>query len=166
MFKIKVNNEYFFNLDKKGKDVHLNDEKLKLDISSISDRESHVIYKDRSFNVSIVELNKETKKCSLKVNGNRYEVEAEDHFDQLLKQLGMDSLATNKIAEIKAPMPGLVLSILVEEGNEINKGDGILVLEAMKMENILKSSTGGTIKKILVKQGDKVEKNQVLVQFK
>ncbi|MNF18105.1 2-oxoglutarate carboxylase large subunit [compost metagenome] len=63
-------------------------------------------------------------------------------------------------------MPGLVLKVLVAENTEVKKGDNLLILEAMKMENILKSSTDGTVKKVLVVQGDKVEKNQVLVQFK
>ncbi|HSH65835.1 MAG TPA: acetyl-CoA carboxylase biotin carboxyl carrier protein subunit, partial [Bacteroidia bacterium] len=75
------------------------------------------------------------------------------------------NLNTNKINEIKAPMPGLVLDIRVNEGDSIQKGDAVIVLEAMKMENIIKSPVDGTIKKINVKKGLAVEKNQVLVQF-
>jgi biotin carboxyl carrier protein len=63
-------------------------------------------------------------------------------------------------------MPGLVLNVMVEEGQKIKKGDAILVLEAMKMENILKATSEGEVKKILVKKGDKIEKNQVLVSLK
>jgi biotin carboxyl carrier protein len=55
---------------------------------------------------------------------------------------------------------------MVEEGTEVKKGDSLLVLEAMKMENILKSTTDGIVSKILVSQGDKTEKNAVLIQFK
>jgi biotin carboxyl carrier protein len=62
-------------------------------------------------------------------------------------------------------MPGLVLSILVKEGDEVKKGDNLLVLEAMKMENIIKSPADVTIKFIKIKPSDKVEKNQVLIQF-
>ena len=83
----------------------------------------------------------------------------------MLKQLGMESAFGNKIKDIKAPMPGLVLNILVYEGLEVSKGDNILVLEAMKMENIIKSPSNGKISKILVSPGGKVEKNQILVQF-
>lgn len=78
----------------------------------------------------------------------------------------MDNLNSNKVLEMKAPMPGMVLKVLVNAGDEVKKGDNLLILEAMKMENILKSTTDGTVSKVLVKQGDKVEKNQILIQFK
>jgi biotin carboxyl carrier protein len=55
--------------------------------------------------------------------------------------------------------------VIVEEGQEVNKGDSLLVLEAMKMENIIKSPTAGILKKILIRKGDKVEKNEILLQF-
>ena len=97
------------------------------------------------------------------MNGNNYSVEAKDKFDELLKQLGMDNLSSAKVNEIKAPMPGLVLKVLAKEGSEIKKGDSVLILEAMKMENVLKSPGGGKVKLLKVKAGDKVEKNQVLV---
>jgi biotin carboxyl carrier protein len=77
----------------------------------------------------------------------------------------MDSALANKVSEIKAPMPGLVLSVLVTEGQEVSKGDSLLVLEAMKMENVIKSPASGMIKKILINKADKVEKNEILIQF-
>ena len=83
--------------------------------------------------------------------------------DQLLKKLGMDKALTKKANELKAPMPGLVLRILTEEGRAIKQGDSLLVLEAMKMENVLKSMGDGIIKQLKVKAGDKVEKNQLLI---
>ena len=77
----------------------------------------------------------------------------------------MDNLSAKKLNHIKAPMPGLVLSILVEEGKEVKKGDALIILEAMKMENILKSPADGIVKKIAVKKGVPVEKNQLLIEF-
>jgi len=62
-------------------------------------------------------------------------------------------------------MPGLVLNILVEEGQDIKKGDALIVLEAMKMENILKSPADGKVKKVSVKKGVAVEKGQILIEF-
>ena len=72
-------------------------------------------------------------------------------------------IAGKKVNDIKAPMPGMVLQVMVENGQKIKKGDAIVVLEAMKMENILKSPADGIIRKIHVIMGDKVEKNQVMV---
>jgi biotin carboxyl carrier protein len=67
--------------------------------------------------------------------------------------------------DVKAPMPGKVIQILVKEGDSIEKGNGILILEAMKMENVLKAESDCVIKKILVKTGDSVEKNQILIEL-
>ena len=74
-------------------------------------------------------------------------------------------MATPKVNDLKAPMPGLVLDILVKEGDKINKGDTLIVLEAMKMENALKAIADATVKKVSVKKGNTVDKNQVLVQL-
>ncbi|GGI28057.1 acetyl-CoA carboxylase biotin carboxyl carrier protein subunit [Pedobacter mendelii] len=166
MYKVKVNDKFQFDVDKKGSDILINGEVIKIDISDLGNNLANVIYENKSFNTEIVELNRADKICLIKVNGNIYQVSVADQFDQLLKQLGFDNLAANKVAEIKAPMPGLVLNVMVEEGFEIKKGDNLLVLEAMKMENILKSSTDGIVKKVLIKKGEKVEKNQILIQFK
>ncbi|KQR72045.1 acetyl-CoA carboxylase biotin carboxyl carrier protein subunit [Pedobacter sp. Leaf176] len=166
MYKIKVNDKFNFDVDTKGESILLNNKPLDVSIRDFGSNLSHIIYNNKSFNTEIVEINKIEKFCVIKVNGNRYKIDIEDQFEQLLKQMGLDKLVLNKVAEIKAPMPGLVLAIKVSEGEEVKKGDNLLVLEAMKMENILKSPADGVINKILVKQNDKVEKNQILIQFK
>lgn len=166
MYKVKVNSNFLFKIERKEATVLVNGKPVQLDVSAINPGNAHVLYQNRSFNTEIVELNRADKTCAIKVNGHIYQIAVEDQFDELLKQLGLDNLAANKVLEIKAPMPGLVLKVLVEENTEVKKGDNLLILEAMKMENILKSPTDGTVKKLLIKQGDKVEKNQILVQFK
>jgi biotin carboxyl carrier protein len=62
-------------------------------------------------------------------------------------------------------IPGIVLDILVKEGVEVEKGQGLIILDAMKMQNKLKSSVGGRVKKIFVNKGDKVSKGTVLLQL-
>ncbi|WP_025146343.1 acetyl-CoA carboxylase biotin carboxyl carrier protein subunit [Pedobacter jeongneungensis] len=166
MHKVKVNDQFLFEIENKDSAFLVNGEPIQLDISTLGHNNTHVIYQNRSFNTELVEINKAEKTCKIKVNGNIYQISIEDQFDVLLKQLGLDNLTSSKVSEIKAPMPGLVLKVLVAENAEVKKGDNLLILEAMKMENILKSSTDGVIKKVLVKQGDKIEKNQILVQFK
>lgn len=166
MYKVKVNNQFLFEVDHKDAEIIVNGDAVQLDLSGINAAHTHVLYQHKSFRTEIVELNRAEKTCIIKVNGNIYQISVEDQFDELLKKLGLDNLSANKVSEIKAPMPGLVLKVLVEENAEVKKGDNLLILEAMKMENILKSSTDGIIKKITITQGDKVEKKQVLVQFK
>jgi hypothetical protein len=79
--------------------------------------------------------------------------------------MGLDTKAGKKQGQVKAPMPGMVLKVLAHEGQQIAKGDSLLLLEAMKMENIIKSPVDGLIKKIYIAEKDKVEKNQVMVEF-
>jgi biotin carboxyl carrier protein len=62
-------------------------------------------------------------------------------------------------------MPGLVLKVLVTEGQAVKKGDGLLVLEAMKMENIIKASADGMVKKIHIEEKNVVDKNQKMIEF-
>ena len=77
----------------------------------------------------------------------------------------MDSLQSKKISDLKAPMPGLVVEVAVVDGQEVSKGDRLVVLEAMKMENILKAPADAIIKKVNVKKGSTVEKNEMLILF-
>lgn len=163
--KVKVNERHNFEVEVAEKVLKVNGLELQIDTRDLSATQKHVIYQNKSYNIELVERNEDGKAVVIKVNGTLYQVGIEDQYDELLKKLGMDSSSANKVLEIKAPMPGLVLNVIVTEGQEVNKGDSLLVLEAMKMENIIKSPTGGIVKKILIRKGDKVEKNEILLQF-
>lgn len=165
MYKVSVNDQYNFEIEAQRNLLKVDGKEVILDAVTISDTDSHLIYQDKSYNVEIIDGEPEDKTIEVKVNGHIYSVAIADQFDLLLKQLGMDNLNSTKVREIKAPMPGLVLNILVAVGQEIKKGDNLLILEAMKMENIIKSTTDGVVKAILVDKGDKVEKNAILLQF-
>jgi biotin carboxyl carrier protein len=101
----------------------------------------------------------------MEVEGDTFDVEIKDELAQMLDQLGFSAVSTRQIKEIKAPMPGLVLDIHVEAGQEVLEGDKILILEAMKMENSLLIHTNARIKTVLVKKGQAVDKNQVLIEL-
>ncbi len=79
--------------------------------------------------------------------------------------MGLGGLNNAKISELKAPMPGMVLKVFVDEGTRVQKGDNLFILEAMKMENIIKSPTDTVIRSVKIKHGDKVEKGQILLHF-
>jgi biotin carboxyl carrier protein len=133
------------------------------DVLKISDNEFHIIRNNRSYNILITELKRGEKKMTVKVNGTKYNAVVKDRLDDLLHSMGMDKALAQKVSEVKAPMPGLVLRVIVEGGQQIKKGDALVVLEAMKIENILKSPADAVVKKISVTKGDKVEKNQVMM---
>lgn len=164
MYTASVNNKTF-KIEKEEGKFKLNDQLIDSDLIQINDHTFHLIKNNISYNISVLNINKEDKLVTLKVNGNKYEVKIADKFDELLKNLGMDSLASKKVNNIKAPMPGLVLNIIASEGDVVKKGDALLVLEAMKMENILKSPADGVVKRIAVTKGIAVEKNQLLIEF-
>lgn len=97
--------------------------------------------------------------------GRTFQVKIKDNLDQLIDSLGLSKPKTSKLSSIKAPMPGLVIQIAVEEGQTVAENDKILILEAMKMENVLRIPHDATIKKVLVKSGQAVDKGQVLIEL-
>ncbi len=165
MNKVTVNNNFEFNIETANEALIVNGTATELDVLQLNDKTQHIIHNGKSYNVEVVEINRPEKIAKIKVNGTVYDISVATQLDLLLKQLGMENLNSNKIAQLKAPMPGLVLNILVSEGDEVKKGDSLLVLEAMKMENIIKSPSDATVKKIEVAKGDKIEKNTVLIHF-
>ncbi|MEN8928771.1 MAG: acetyl-CoA carboxylase biotin carboxyl carrier protein subunit [Flavobacteriales bacterium] len=165
MIKAKVNQSEFEVEFVSENQVLLNNESKNLDIISLSDSKKHLILDNKSFSIEHVSFDKEKKEAVLKVNNNTYKVELKDKYDLLLKELGMSNMSAKVVKDIKAPMPGLVVSIEVEKGQEVKVGDAILILEAMKMENVLKSPIDGVIKSIKAEKATTVDKNTVLIEF-
>ncbi|MES2566092.1 MAG: acetyl-CoA carboxylase biotin carboxyl carrier protein subunit [Bacteroidota bacterium] len=170
MYTIKVNGskEFKTELNKPNNNSvsgSLNGKEFSADIIKVRDGVYHLLKDSMSFNLEIVKQIPDEKMMVVKINNTSYTLDIKDKYDDLLHSLGLDNLAAKKINDVKAPMPGMVLNILVSEGQEVKKGDALIVLEAMKMENILKSPTDGVIKKIAITKGIAVEKNQLLIQF-
>ena len=125
----------------------------------------HLILNNKSYVADVVNCNFSNKSFDIQINNHVYTVVLKDKYDDLLEQLGMSSGSVKLDKEVKAPMPGRVLELLVEVGETVKEGGGLLVLEAMKMENIIKSPCEGIIKAIVVKQENNVDKNAILVVF-
>ena len=166
MLKVKVNNKSEYNIvfDNPSNGT-IDDKPFAWDIIEVKNGSFHIIKDFKSYTVEVIKADAAEKSFLVSVNGNKYQLDVKDKFDELLKSLGFDNLNAKKVNEIKAPMPGLVIDVRVSVGDIVKKGDPIIVLEAMKMENIIKSPTDGTISKINVKKGIAVEKNQVLINF-
>jgi acetyl/propionyl-CoA carboxylase alpha subunit len=166
MHKVIVNGKKEYTVELKEKTSgKLNGKDVNWDMITVKDGSFHILMENRSYTVEVLKADHKKKSFLLRVNGNKYDLVVKDKYDELLKNLGMDVLATGKINEVKAPMPGLVLDVLVAEGAQIKQGDSLLVLEAMKMENVLKAPVDAIIKKINVNKKMAVEKNQVLITF-
>lgn len=143
----------------------LNGEDYNMDIIRQEGGRFNVRYGDGSYEVELHEFDAAKKTATLAVNGILHELSMQDDIDMLLDKLGMSDALVQKVGDVKAPMPGLVLDIRTSVGTEVSEGDPLLVLEAMKMENVLKSPTSGIIKSISVEKGQAVEKNQILLSF-
>src|ERR1700676_163876 len=125
MYQVKVNDKYNYEFDQNGEGQLINSENNSADIKKLNESAWHIINNLRSYNVEVVSFNSSEKTAEIKVNNNIYTIKAKDQFDILLDKLGLSSLISAKISEIKAPMPGMVLKIFVNEGMEIKKGDNL-----------------------------------------
>ena len=102
---------------------------------------------------------------TLSIDGHRYDVEALDERTHTIRQLSAASAAPTGPAPLKAPMPGLVVRISVAVGDAVTAGQGIVAIEAMKMENELRCVAGGRVKAVHAVVGQAVEKGALLVEI-
>jgi len=164
MYQAKVNGK-IFEVVKNDQSLLINGEPFEWDVKNISEGHFHILYKKKSCRTEVIKADRSTKIFQFKINNKILTVEVKDKFDLLLEKMGMTNGAAAKINNIKAPMPGLVIDLKVKAGDVVKAGDPLLILEAMKMENILKSPGDGTIKNVKTRKGDSVEKGQVLIEF-
>lgn len=124
----------------------------------------HLLRDGKSYHIELLRFSPGDKTMTLRVNGREMDLAVSDATDLLVKQLGFSTAETNLSKDVLAPMPGLVLDVMVAAGDTVEAGTPLLILEAMKMENVLKAEADGTVKAITVKQGDAVEKRQLLIE--
>ncbi|MCK4386343.1 MAG: acetyl-CoA carboxylase biotin carboxyl carrier protein subunit [candidate division Zixibacteria bacterium] len=120
------------------------------------------LFNHRSFDL---EFSKNQNEVLVFLNGRKYDCLLEDERTLRLKQLGGLKIETKKEKELRSPMPGLVTAIEVKEGDWVVAGQGVIIVEAMKMENELKAKFDGKVKSIKVKEHQAVEKDEVLIVF-
>lgn len=164
MLKVRIEDIDIFTLEEKGAQTFLNDKPVHFQVMERS--EQHIILtKDNQLHkVALVDYSE--NHLTLSINGKKCKVDRIDPISDTLMKLGMNASSQKKsIKEIKAPMPGSILGLSVSEKDQVKKGDPLLVLEAMKMENVIQAPGDGTIRKILVGEKESVEKGQVLITF-
>lgn len=161
--QVEINKTRNISVEITNDSILLDHKKIDFDVKSINPNQFLVYQNDKIFEIDILENTADFYK--LKIDGVIMDAEVINHQKQLLKDLGMGDLEEDIIDEIKSPMPGTILEIICKKGQTVVKGDPLIILEAMKMENIIKSPTSGIIQEIKVEIGQSVEKNQSLVVF-
>lgn len=122
-------------------------------------------HQGKTFLGEILEEKLEDRTIRLKVNHREITIYKERGLDQLIEELGLNKPKVRKLQVLKSPMPGRVVAISVQVGQEIEVGMPLLTLEAMKMENVLKSEGVGKVKSIEITADTVVEKGAILISF-
>ncbi len=156
-FKVKVNNSLEFDIS--DQDI------IKLDAEKTGDNQYHVLQNSKPFKAELSDSNFNRKKYSIKVNNHSYDVDISNPLDILINELGFTFGSSKQINSIKAPMPGLILDIHVNIGQEVKEDEALLILEAMKMENVITSPRDGVIKSVNISKGDAIDKGHLLIEF-
>jgi biotin carboxyl carrier protein len=143
-----------------------NQRRVSLTGSSSGGGSSLALIDGRSYQVDVqADRTKRDGSWSVFAFGRGYDVRVQNfRLAQLRKRLGVNNTVTKSKA-LKAPMPGLVLQVAVSVGDSVKAGDTVMVLEAMKMENPIKSSGAGIVSKVHVQPTDSVEKGAALIEF-
>ncbi len=156
-YKVKVNDTFNFTFTKAEIEA--------LDAQQINPSHYHLLHDNRSFKAEIFKPEFLKRRYEIKINSGIYRVQIHNELDQLIDEMGLSLGSAQQINDIKAPMPGLILEVNVEEGSEVKEGDYLLVLEAMKMENTLTAPRDGVVKSVSINKGDTVDKNQLLIEM-
>lgn len=164
MFTVTIQNKRF-SVEKSDSSITVNGKKIHWDLQWLSDRKINLIYENKSLVAELLELDHKAKTIKVRLESKVCSLSLKDRFDLLLEEMGISQTDSSTLKEVKAPMPGLILDLKVKAGDEVKKGDLLLILEAMKMENSIKSPGDGTVKAVKVSLNQSVEKNQVLIQF-
>ncbi|MDI9356944.1 MAG: hypothetical protein QM536_07995 [Chitinophagaceae bacterium] len=167
MTEIIINKEHHFSVEANtvNKKITVDANIFDGDIVEVKPNLFHIIQDSLCYNVEIIKANADNTLVTMKINGIVFEAEIKDFYASFLKKYNIFIPATKHSANLVSPMYGLLGKILVEKGQKVEKGDPLVVIEAMKMENVIKAEETKRVQEIKIKAGENVEKNQVLIIF-
>lgn len=144
-------------------EVEVDGKIYKVDLMHTADGTFSILEGGHSFNIELVPRER-AKKYTAYTLYNEFDVEVIDAEARYLLNRGANGFGSNENT-ISSPMPGKVVKILVNEGDEIKEGENAIIISAMKMESEYKSPKDGIVKKINVNEGDTIEGNQILIEL-
>ena len=136
-----------------------------INLAQINGQRYHIIHNHDSRIVYLDSVDLTQKKIKLLIDEKPFEIRIQNPLDLKIKDMGLQSSESQQLQYMKAPMPGLVLDVMVIPDQEVNIGDPLLILEAMKMENIIKAPRNGMIKAVHISKGASVDKGAILIEI-
>lgn len=150
-------------IDKTEKTARIGDRRLNYTLDSLGD--GRYLLRTGLTTHVLANITVNNKSVEFTINGKWVKSDIKDEQTQLLERLGFKVGGSKTEGSLNAPMPGKILNVLVNKGEEVSMGDPVIILEAMKMENELKAPVGGVIARINVEVGQSVEKNHVILEI-
>ena len=155
--KALVNNLQEFSFNQKSIDD--------LDILKQGENEFHLIHENKSYHADLICYDFLNRSYSIRLNSTVYTVKIQRPIDDIIHKMGYADGTSKIVNSINAPMPGIIIDLKVQNGQSVKKGDTLLILEAMKMENAIICPKDTTIKEIHTVIGETVDKNKLLIDF-
>lgn len=155
-----------FCIDREADAIFIGGERRKISLHALPDGRWFVREGLTGMDARILEISPDRKKVTIAARGHVFSIQLHDQLDEVLGKMNLNSGIKSLAGRLVAPMPGLIRSVLVEEEQQVEQGEALLVLEAMKMENLIRSAGPVSVRHVLVKPGDRVEKGQILMEFK
>ncbi len=161
---VTIDKEKFYINTDHNKSVIVNGVEHEIDIYQLSAHTYKIKLTNKIFHITCNKL--ENNKYSFLIDGHYFESFVRTKLEDEAAKILNNNFSNENKKSVKSPMPGLILKINRNVGDKINVGDPLILLEAMKMENEIKSPCKGIISKILVQKDNSVEKNQILIILK
>lgn len=157
----KIDNQEFLVEILDDRHIRINNQVLDVDFESVSGQPVYSLIIDgKSYEAYV---SPDDEKWEVLLRGRLFQAEVEDEREKRLRTAGGGGAAASGEFHLKAPMPGLVVTILIEEGQPVKKGQVLMILESMKMQNELKSPRDGVASRVKVRPGETVEQKQTLM---
>jgi biotin carboxyl carrier protein len=163
-FVVTIDNEKFSINTDHNQSVSINGTEHEIDVSQLSAHTFKIKLDNKIFHITTSKL--EDNKYSFLIDGHYFESLVRTQLEEKAAKILNGNSLNKTNNKIKSPMPGLILRVNKTVGDRVNKGESLILLEAMKMENEIKSHSQGVISEILIEKGNSVEKNQPLMIIK